>query len=79
MKRPTNPELVAAFRDLLTKQFYAINDDGEVLEGEERERALRATKPWRNEVWKAFAEIEARLCPLEALAKQKERNNARNV
>lgn len=27
------------------------------------EKLLAATKPWRNDVWKAFREIEERMCP----------------
>lgn len=59
-----NRVIVAEFRQLLTEGFYAIaSDTGEILEGDEKQSALAATKPWRGELWKAFREIEDRLCP----------------
>ena len=67
MSEPSNRELCAAFRTLLTTGFYAdssINPD----------EALRITKPWRGEMWKAFRELEDRLCPLEALTREKQKN-----
>lgn len=63
-RRPTaNEELCAKFRDLLTTGFYTINEDGEI-EPDEQQKSLGATKPWRNEVWRAFKELEDRLCPV---------------
>jgi hypothetical protein len=55
-KRPTNQELCAAFRDLIT-----IGCPGELRE---------PTRPWRNELWKAFREIEDRLCPTPESARR---------
>lgn len=54
-ERPTNPQICERFRALLT--------DGakEVMGAQE----LAYTKSWRNDLWRAFAEIEERLCPLE--------------
>ncbi|OCC05138.1 hypothetical protein BA190_09485 [Labrys sp. WJW] len=55
MPRASNPDLCEAFRALLTTGFHA--------EGIAHADALAATKPWRGELWRAFREIEARLCP----------------
>ena len=63
MARPTNQELCAAFRKLITEDFYVVNDDGEILTPT---KSLRATKPWRNDLWRAFRELEDRLCPVQA-------------
>lgn len=60
----SNREICTEFRELLTTGFYAdasINPD----------EALRITKPWRGEIWKAFREIEDRLCTLEVLTRSK--------
>lgn len=64
MTRPTNPELVANFRALLTggatdafAKFESVDTPAETL--------MHLTKPWRTELWNAFNEIEERLCPLE--------------
>lgn len=73
--RPTNAELCAAFRELLTKRFYVVDENGDEYTGNElREEALRATKPWRNELWQKFREIEDRLCPVEAMAREKRKS-----
>lgn len=67
MTERSNREICAAFRELLTTGFYAdpsVNPD----------EALRITKPWRGEIWKAFREIEDRLCPLEALDRERKKN-----
>lgn len=53
--RPTNRELCEAYRALLTTAFEVESIDPEL--------GLRATKAWRNKLWKKFKEIEARLCP----------------
>lgn len=58
-----NREIVAEFRKLLTEGFYAVSLHGEILEDEIHNTMLAATKPWRGELWKAFREIENRLCP----------------
>lgn len=62
--RPTNADLCDAFRDLLTRGFYVVDADGVV--NETCETSLAATKPWRGDVWKAFRELEERLCPVQA-------------
>lgn len=56
MSRPTNEELCQQFRELMTMGFY-IDPDTPSLE------PLILTRPWRGDLWKAFREIEARLCP----------------
>ena len=77
-KRPYNEQVCDEFRELLTKTFYGVDPDtGERLTDEMHQKALDSTKPWRNDVWKAFREIEDRLCPLKAVARDKERNNER--
>lgn len=62
--RFSNPELVERFRALLTEEFYAVDKHGEVLDGRDHDAVLAETKPWRNEVWKAFIEIADRLDPV---------------
>lgn len=68
-KRPTNAELCAAFRALLTggatDVFDKISPKLYMLGGEpvSNEMLLEATKPWRGDLWKAFREIEKRMCP----------------
>jgi len=62
MPRADNERLCSEFRKLLTAGFYVVSPDGEVLENDPD--ALTATKPWRSEVWKAFRELEDRLCPV---------------
>lgn len=61
------------FRTKLTSGFYIVDpDDGDVIEDEQAtDVALRATKPWRNDVWKALAELERRVCPLTELKMKK--------
>ncbi len=63
MSERPNREVVAEFRKLLTEGYYAVTVDGELFEEEDLQHSLRETKPWRNELWKAFREIEDRLCP----------------
>lgn len=74
-RRPTNQELCQRFRALLTggatDAFARAADtiDGEMIlrDPEDGEQGLLAlTKPWRSDLWKAFAEIEERLCPTPA-------------
>lgn len=55
-ERPTNQEVCAAFRHLLTHGFH-------VDASMPKDVALEMTKPWRSELWEAFKEIEARMCP----------------
>jgi hypothetical protein len=52
------------FRKLLTGGFYTIDGDGEIDTPDERDAALASTKPWRNDLWKAFRALEDRLCPV---------------
>lgn len=47
--RPTNYEVADAFRELLTAGCP--------------EEMRELTKAWRTELWRAFAEIDRRLCP----------------
>lgn len=56
MPRATNPELCADFRKLLTEGFR-------VSDGADRDTTLAVTKPWRGDIWRAFRELENRLCP----------------
>ena len=51
-----------AFRRLITEGFYTIDEDGEIDTPKELEAALSSTKPWRNDIWKAFRDLEDRLC-----------------
>lgn len=63
-RRPTANETVCAdFRRLLTTGFYLVDDLGEIRTDE---LALNASKPWRGELWKAFRQLEDRLCPVKA-------------
>lgn len=71
-ERPTNVQLVASFRALLTGGLKAslakdtkFHNDADVI-------AL--TKPWRAELWNAFNEIEERLCPLEVETRRRIKN-----
>lgn len=63
--RPTNAQLARAFRSLLTEGFYTTYTNGERAAPDSRTHniELAATKPWRGDLWRAFAEIERRLCP----------------
>lgn len=64
MTEPLNPELVAAFRLLLTEGFYAVDVDGVILDGADNDAVLAETRPWRNELWRAFRELADRLDPV---------------
>jgi len=69
-ERPTNPQICEAFRALLTggaTDAFAKSLEGQIngLYNVDTEDLLHLTKAWRNDLWKAFAEIEERLCPLE--------------
>ncbi len=76
MTRPTNPELVAAFRALLTEGYFETDGDGVTRRGAAA-RSINVTKPWRSKLWNLFNEIEERLCPLEVETRrrQKEANS----
>lgn len=60
-QRPTNTELCAEMRHLLTDaaraRFHEIKVDAYSPD------LLGLTREWRNDLWRKFAEIEARLCP----------------
>ena len=68
MKRSSNQELCEDFRVLLTHGFDV--EPGETFV--DKASALEATKPWRAKIWKAFRELEDRLCPLEALVRTRD-------
>ncbi len=61
-----NRELCDEFRALLTTGFYASP-------GVDPDEALRITKDWRNDLWKAFNVLEERINPVGV----KERREAR--
>lgn len=80
MARPSNQELAKQFRELLTKGFYIEDEEGEPhLSGDQHERGLRATKAWRNDLWRAFRAIEDRLDPLAELAREKAQRNGKQA
>lgn len=70
-RRPTSNEIACdAFRKLLTEGFYAVTEDGEIIEtGEDHTAALAASKPWRGDLWKAFRALEDKLCPVRHFEK----------
>lgn len=55
--RPSNSDVCDDFRALMTHGFR-------VPEGVDRDHALSITKAWRGDLWRAFREIEERLCPV---------------
>lgn len=68
MDARSNRALCDAFRSLLTTDFYITHLDGHNRaphNGHAHRLVLTQTKPWRNEVWKAFTELERRLCPTD--------------
>lgn len=75
-ERSNNEKAFDRFRERLTKGFYVVDPEGgEVIEDEEaHDRALRATKPWRNEIWKALNELERKTCPFTAMKQDKIRH-----
>lgn len=68
MARLTNQQLAANFRELLTHGFFVNDVDGVPST---KSHTLAATKNWRNELWKAFHEIEDRLDPLGAMERNR--------
>jgi hypothetical protein len=65
MRRPAENERACdEFRRLLTEGFFTVDENGEIDTPTERDAALAATKPWRGDVWKAFRDLEDRLCPV---------------
>lgn len=81
-ERPTNVQLVASFRALLTTGATdAFTESVKKLDrlGDgplSAEDLLYSTKPWRAELWKAFNEIEERLCPLEVETRRRLKEKA---
>jgi hypothetical protein len=72
MTRPSNQELAKRFRELLTKGVYFTDDEGEIhTAGDQYDAGMAATKPWRNELWRAFREIEDRLDPIGAMDRER--------
>ena len=63
MSRPSNQELCAAFRKLLTEGFYTVDLNGEIIAAQDDPNTLHMTKPWRGDLWTAFRELERRMCP----------------
>lgn len=61
----SNRALCDAFRHLLTHGFYVTHLNGKLAphNGHSHKLVLTETKAWRGDVWKAFAELERRLCP----------------
>lgn len=68
-RRSPNEKAFDAFRDRLTKGFYIVdNDTDSVVEDPDAlDKALRATKAWRNELWQAFSKLERDVCPMVRL------------
>lgn len=64
MAAKSNRELVEEFTQLLTAGVYGPSNIPP-------DEFLAATKPWRADLWVAFREIADRLCPLDALAREK--------
>jgi hypothetical protein len=73
--RPTNVQLVAQFRALLTSGATDTFDKANFRIIETPEDLLTLTKPWRSALWNAFNEIEERLCPLEVETRRREKLN----
>lgn len=65
MPRPSNRELIAQLRHLLTEGARDALPAATLAE----------TKAWRAEIWKMIPELEDGLDPLAALVKEKERRN----
>lgn len=71
----SNRALCAVFRDLLTHGAYFADDDGVIMEGMKHAVAMKRSKAWRSDLWKAFREIEDRLCPVQAHTRERQRIN----
>lgn len=59
----TDDLLRREFKKLLTQDFYAVDEDGVILEDVAHAEVLQATKPWRGDLWKAFRRLEERIWP----------------
>lgn len=59
----SNQQLALEFFKLLTEGFHAepLEDDPEDPQFESK--MLQRTKGWRRELWRAFYQVEERLCP----------------
>jgi len=61
MARPSNPEIIAEFRRLLTDgaraRFQGIKVDAYSPD------LLELTKEWRADLWRKLNEVEERMCP----------------
>lgn len=77
-ERSNNEKAFDRFRAKLTQGFYIVDPEGgEVIEDEgAHDTALRSTKPWRGELWKALAELEREVCPFTALKQEKIRRSS---
>ena len=69
-RRKTPNEIACErFRKLLTEGFYVVGPDGVIYEHGSQapiyELGIGITKDWRNEMWKAFKELEDSLCPVK--------------
>lgn len=74
--RSNNEKAFDTFRKRLTEGFYITDPEtGDVIEdGDATDVALRATKAWRGELWKALNALEREVCPFTAMKQDKERN-----
>lgn len=76
-ERSNNEKAFDTFRKRLTEGFYITDPEtGERLDQfhDVTENALRATKAWRGELWKALNALEREVCPFTAMKQDKERN-----
>lgn len=56
----------------MTAGVYFTDDEGEIhTAGDQYDAGMAATKPWRNELWKAFRELEDRLDPIGAMDRER--------
>lgn len=63
MSQKSNRELCEEFRFLLTGRAQDLLAQKKVDDSYESLDLMVLTKEWRNELWKAFREIEDRMCP----------------
>ena len=63
MTRPTNPELCAEFRRLLTDGARGAMNEVAALHPVSADDLLGDTRAWRSDLWRIFREIEKRMCP----------------
>lgn len=80
MSRPSNLDLCRDFRRLLTEGFRIEGDlscSDLMNDEQQRDEVLRVTKAWRNDLWKAFREIEDRLDPIGAMDRQRQKETGK--